>query len=177
MRSIFLAVLGLMAASSLAAPRVAAQEGISAFDAMAKLKSAPLGYVHIADDGVARAYDENESVIDYVPLTNDQLKHLLQNLPEAWKKEEDHLHAVFDAVDGREVTDEKQLLDPPAELRKPMNHQAPQSKREANPLEQADYYCLGQACVTDYACQFLGCRACAHIDAVVPGGGNGGICV
>ncbi|EAU35996.1 conserved hypothetical protein [Aspergillus terreus NIH2624] len=103
MRSIFLAVLGLMATSSLAAPRVAAQEGISAFDAMAKLKSAPLGYVHIADDGVARAYDENESVIDYVPLTNDQLKHLLQNLPEAWKKEEDHLHAVFDAVDGREA--------------------------------------------------------------------------
>ncbi|CBF90399.1 hypothetical protein AN0005.2 [Aspergillus nidulans FGSC A4] len=103
MRSIFLAVLGLMATSSLAAPRVAAQEGISAFDAMAKLKSVPLGYVHIADDGVARAYDENESVIDYVPLTNDQLKHLLQNLPEAWKKEEDHLHAVFDAVDGREA--------------------------------------------------------------------------
>ncbi|KAG2016647.1 hypothetical protein GB937_006125 [Aspergillus fischeri] len=141
MHSFLLAVLGLMATSSFAAPGLAAQEGISAFDAMAKLKSVPLGYVHIADDGVARAYDENESVIDYVPLTNDQLKHLLKNLPEAWKKEADHLHAVFDGVDGRQVTDEKQLLDPPAELRSQMNRQAPQSKREANPLQQADWYC------------------------------------
>ncbi|KAF5856683.1 hypothetical protein ETB97_007040 [Aspergillus alliaceus] len=138
MCSFLLAVLGLMATSSLTAPGLAAREGISAFDAMAKLKSVPLGYVHIANDGVARAYDENESVIDYVPLTNDQLKQLLKNLPEAWKKEADHLHAVFDNVDGRQVTDEKQLLDPPAELRNPMNRQAPQSKREANPLQQAD---------------------------------------
>ena len=103
-----------MATSSLAAPGLAAQEGISAFEAMGKLKSVPQGYVHIAHDGVARVYDENESVIDYIPLTNDQLKKLLVNLPEPWKKEADHLHAVFDGVDGRRVTDEKQLLDPPA---------------------------------------------------------------
>ncbi|PKX91118.1 uncharacterized protein P174DRAFT_463260 [Aspergillus novofumigatus IBT 16806] len=136
MRSFYLVVLGLMATSSLAAPKKAAQEGISAFEAMAKLKSGPHVYVHIADDGVARAYDENESVIDYVPLTNDQLKQLLANLPEPWKKEADHLHTVFDDVDGRQVTDEKQLLDPPAELRNPMPRQAPQSKRAPDPLQQ-----------------------------------------
>jgi hypothetical protein len=175
MRSFLLAVLGLMATSSLAAPGLAAQEGISAFDTIAKLKSVPLGYVHIADDGVARAYDENESVIDYVPLTNDQLKQLLKNLPEAWRKEADHLHAVFDGVDGRQVTDEKQLLDPPAELRSQMNRQAPQSKREANPLQQADWYCVGQPCTSGDACRFMGCRACTDIDAVLPGGA--GVCV
>ncbi|KAE8391167.1 hypothetical protein BDV23DRAFT_171767 [Aspergillus alliaceus] len=125
MHSFYLAVLGLMATSSLAAPKKAAQEGINVFDAMAKLKSGPHVYVHIADDGVARAYDENESVIDYVPLTNNQLKQLLANLPEPWKKEADHLHAVFDDIDGRQVTDKKQLLDPPAELRNPMPRQAP----------------------------------------------------
>ncbi|GFF34043.1 lactobacillus up-regulated protein [Aspergillus udagawae] len=107
MRSFLLTVLGLVATSSLAAPKVAAQEGISAFEAVRKLKLVPQGYVHIADDGVARSYDENESVIDYVPLTNDQLKQLLSNLPEAWQKEADHLHAVFDNVDGRQVIDEK----------------------------------------------------------------------
>jgi hypothetical protein len=174
MRSFLLAVLGLMATSALAAPGLAAQEGISAFDAMAKLKSVPGGYVHIADDGVARAYNENESVIDYVPLTNDQLKQLLKNLPEAWKKEADHLHAVFDDVDGRQVTDEKQLLDPPAELRNPMNRLAPQSKREANPLQQADWYCLGQPCTSGDACRFMGCRDCANIDAALPGAA--GVC-
>ncbi|KAF4260929.1 hypothetical protein CNMCM8057_002007 [Aspergillus fumigatus] len=120
MRSFLLAVLGLMATSSLAAPGQAAREGISAFEAIGNLKSGDHVYVHIADDGVARAYDENESVIDYIPLTNDQLKQLLRNLPEPWKKEEDHLHAVFNGVDGRDVMDEKQLLDPPAELRNPM---------------------------------------------------------
>ncbi|KAF7594829.1 hypothetical protein BBP40_008159 [Aspergillus hancockii] len=170
MRSFLLAVLGLMATSSLAAPGLAAQEGISAFDAMAKLKSVPLGYVHIADDGVARAYDENESVIDYVPLTNDQLKQLLKDLPEAWKKKADHLHTVFDGVDGRRVTDEKQLLDPPAELRNPMPRQAPQSKRDVDHLlETRDYYCKGQPCTGDEACRFLGCAACARVDAVFPG--------
>jgi adenylate kinase family enzyme len=105
-----------MIISSLAAPGLAAQEGISAFDAIAKLKLVPLGYVHIADNRVARAYDKNEFIIDYVPLTNDQLKQLLKNLLEAWKKKVDHLHAVFDGVNGRQVMDEKQLLDPPAEL-------------------------------------------------------------
>ncbi|KAF4231099.1 hypothetical protein CNMCM8980_005616 [Aspergillus fumigatiaffinis] len=174
MRSFVLAVLGLMATSSLAAPGLAAQEGISAFDAMAKLKSVPGGYVHIADDGVARAYDENESVIDYIPLTNDQLKKLLANLPGPLKKEADHLHAVFDDVDGRQVTDEKQLLDPPAELRNPMNRQAPQSKPEANPLQQADWYCVGQPCNGPEACQFMGCRGCLEMDAVLPGAA--GVC-
>ncbi|KAF4154711.1 hypothetical protein CNMCM6936_006916 [Aspergillus lentulus] len=175
MRSFYLAVLGLMATSSLAAPRVAAQEGISAFEAMGKLKSVPHGYVHLANDGVARAYDENESVIDYVPLTNDQLKQLLANLPEPWKKEADHLHAIFDDVDGRQVTDEKQLLDPPAELRNPMPRQAPQSKRTAEPLQQSDYFCKGRPCRSDEACKFQGCAYCARLDAVLPGGT--GVCV
>jgi hypothetical protein len=175
MRPVLLAVLGLMVTSSLAAPGLAAQEGISAFDAVAKLKSGPHVYVHIADDGVARAYDENESVIDYVPLTNDQLKQLLANLPEPWKKEADHLHAVFDDVDGRQVTDEKQLLDPPAELRNPMPRQAPQSKRAPDPLQQSDYYCRGQPCTNDPACQFMGCAKCAHMDAILPGGA--GVCI
>lgn len=125
MRLFLFTVLDLMAVLSLAAAGLAAQEDISAFDAMAKLKSAPLGYVHIADDGVVRAYDENESVIDYIPLTNGQLKQLLKNLPKAWEKESDHLHTVFDNVDGRQVTDKKQLFDPPPELRNPINPQAP----------------------------------------------------
>ncbi|KEY83916.1 hypothetical protein BA78_2220 [Aspergillus fumigatus] len=135
MRSFLLAVLGLMATSSLAAPGQAAREGISAFEAIGNLKSGDHVYVHIADDGVARAYDENESVIDYIPLTNGQLKQLLGNLPEPWKKEEDHLHAVFNGVDGRDVMDEKQLLDPPAELRNPMPplSNRPTGIAEANP--------------------------------------------
>ncbi|KAF7586828.1 hypothetical protein BBP40_008253 [Aspergillus hancockii] len=82
MRLFYPAVLGLMTTSSLAAPKKAAQKGISGFEAMSNLKSVPQGYVHIVDDGVARAYDENASVIDYVPLTNYQLKQLLANLPE-----------------------------------------------------------------------------------------------
>ncbi|KAF4268933.1 hypothetical protein KXW98_006252 [Aspergillus fumigatus] len=175
MRSFLLAVLGLMATSSLAAPGQAAREGISAFEAIGNLKSGDHVYVHIADDGVARAYDENESVIDYIPLTNDQLKQLLRNLPEPWKKEEDHLHAVFNGVDGRDVMDEKQLLDPPAELRNPMPREPLQSKRDPSPLQQADWYCRGQPCTRDPACRFMGCSHCARLDAIVPGGT--GVCV
>ncbi|KAH3159875.1 hypothetical protein KXW80_005757 [Aspergillus fumigatus] len=151
MRSFLLAVLGLMATSSLAAPGQAAREGISAFEAIGNLKSGDHVYVHIADDGVARAYDENESVIDYIPLTNDQLKQLLRNLPELWKKEEDHLHAVFNGVDGRDVMDEKQLLDPPAELRNPMPplSNRPTGIAEANPALETQLADLWAAHIKD----------------------------
>lgn len=180
MHSILLAVLGLMATSSLAVPGLAAQEGISAFEAINKLKSAPQGYSHIADDGVARAYDENDVVIDYIPLTNDQLKHLLSNLPEAWKSKADHLHAVFDNVDGRNVVDEEQLLNPPAELRISFDPPGPQSKRDVDSpleatLEARDWYCRGQPCTRSPACQVLGCSSCSHIDAVIPGAT--GVCI
>ncbi|KAL3428949.1 hypothetical protein BDV09DRAFT_190544 [Aspergillus tetrazonus] len=88
-------------------------EGISAFDGMTKLESVRLGYVHIADDGVARAYDENESVIDY--LRNPMDRQALQHSPSG----QGFTHVATDGVyrsfssSGEEI-DYKQLS--PAEI-------------------------------------------------------------
>ncbi|THC91262.1 hypothetical protein EYZ11_009281 [Aspergillus tanneri] len=145
MYSFLIAVLGLIATSSLAAPKVLAQSGSSAWEAMNKMKMDPKGYFHIANDGVARSYDGNDIVIDYVPLSNDQLMQLLSNLPEPWQKELDHLHSIFDGVDGLQVVDENQLLNPPAWLRRIVDREAPRSrnpKRDVESLLEArDWYC------------------------------------
>lgn len=112
MFSSWIVVLGWIAISSLASSAVIPQTENSAWDAIKQLKKDPKGYVHIADDGVARSYTGDDNVVDYVPLTNGQLSQILTNLPELWQKESEHLHSVFDNVDGRDVVSEKQLLDP-----------------------------------------------------------------
>ncbi|KAE8138981.1 hypothetical protein BDV38DRAFT_281542 [Aspergillus pseudotamarii] len=145
MHPIPLAVLSLIATSSLVIPKVLAQSESSAWEAISKMKMDPEGYFHIADDGVARSYDGNDAVIDYVPLANDQLMQLLSNLPEPWQQELDHLHSIFDGVDGLQVVDEDQLLNPPAWLRRVVDREPPQSqnpKREVESLlEGRDWYC------------------------------------
>ncbi|BDD54908.1 hypothetical protein MAP00_000481 [Monascus purpureus] len=178
MHSFLIAMIGLIAVSLLMAPNVHAQLG-SAWEPIRKLKKDPEGYSHIADDGVARAYDGNDAVIDYVRLSNDQLMQLLLDLPESWQKELDHLHSVFDGVDGLQVVDENQLLNPPAWLRPAVNRAAPQSrnpKRDVESLlETRSYYCKGQFCMSPEACQFLGCSNCNFLDEYLPGGA--GVCI
>ncbi|EED22344.1 hypothetical protein TSTA_095930 [Talaromyces stipitatus ATCC 10500] len=123
-------VLGLMAALSLAVPGVLATFANSSSDvrdAISSLKTDPDGYLHIADDGVARAFDANDTVTGYVALSNDQLMQLLAELPELWQNETDHLHSVFDGVDGRDAN-QTQLLNPPASLRP--NRGAAQSQND-----------------------------------------------
>jgi hypothetical protein len=56
-------------------------------------------------------------VISYVPLGDKQVKKLLANLPEPRQKESEHMHAVFDKVNGHDVKNKIQLVDPPTWLR------------------------------------------------------------
>jgi hypothetical protein len=147
---------------------------------MASLKHDPQGYTHIADDGVARSYDANHQVIDYAPLSNAQILGYMSQLPTSYDSELDHLHSVFDNVDGHDVTDKDQLLDPPTWLKPPAISLASESTQStalerAPILEGRDNFCRGQPCSSSAACQFLGCSYCGMLDAVLPGGG--GVCI
>jgi len=178
MHSLWIVLVTLFATSSLAASNDTAPSSTSPWAAVSSLKKAPDGHIHIADDGVVRSYDKNDAVIDHIPLNNEQLKQLLANLPEPWQKESDHLHALFDNVNGHDVVDKRQLLDPPAWLRRSADRDAaispaPEARGKAL-LERQNYFCVGQPCTTSEACQFLGCSGCAYLDQVLPGGG--GIC-
>lgn len=182
MPSFFSAVLGLMTALSLTVPGVHAtfaNKSSHAWDVISTLKKDPDGYVHIADDGVARAYDANDTVTDYVPLSNDQLMQLIADLPGPWQNEADHLHSVFDGVDGLQVVNQSQLLDPPASLRRQMNRGAAVSRNERRRveslLERSTPACAGVLCYSSSSCQFQGCSTCAYLDAILPS--EQGICV
>ena len=153
-------------------------------DTLHKMDADLNGFLHVADDGVARSYNGNATVIDYVRLTNEQLMQLLSQLPESYQSEMNHLHSTFDNVSGFDVADESQLRDPPSWLRPPPQHDAIKrsvssqtrnpARRAESTLEVRDYFCVGQPCTNSAACQFLGCSACVYLDAVLPGGG--GIC-
>ena len=125
----------------------------------------------------------------------------------------DHLHEVFDHVNGLDVKDENQILDPPPSLRSPREQQngdesgetgesgkgeedggegkqqsdksdseevPAQSRNAARDVEtklkaRNPYQCRGLPCRTNGSCRFLGCRGCAYLDAILPGGG--GVCI
>lgn len=185
MHLISIIVATLFATSSIAAPNapkpanVAKPAELNPWEVMSTLKKAPGGHTHIADDGVIRTYDANDKVIDHTPLSNNQLKQLLANLPDAWKKESKHLHELFDNVDGHAVKDKRQLLDPPKWLRREIDRSniiTPNPEvLEKRRLVPRDWFCVGQPCTNDDACRFLGCSGCAYLDQVLPGGG--GVCI
>ena len=79
------------------------------------MKAHPDGLFHLAHDGVLRSYDGDRHVIDYRQLSPELIAAYLKTSPN-----QDLIHYdEWAGVDGRQVTDEKALWDPPDNL-KPM---------------------------------------------------------
>lgn len=154
--------------------RVINQHG---YDFLSSMIIDPEGVVHVADDGVARSYNATNGVIDYAPLSNEQLMRIIFHLPPSMEEHHEHLMQVFDGVDGHAVTDKKQILEPPAWLQ-PVSFNTstqPQSRSEAQEAAAAlldkrqPPFCSGQRCTTTRACRTMGCSVCAFIDLVISG--------
>ncbi|EGC48305.1 conserved hypothetical protein [Histoplasma capsulatum var. duboisii H88] len=75
----------------------------SVHDIIGRLKSAPGGYKHVADDGVIRSFGPDGAVVDAARLTNAQpMKTALDHYdPDARK----HLEEIWSGVDGHNVSD------------------------------------------------------------------------
>jgi methylmalonyl-CoA mutase N-terminal domain/subunit len=73
----------------------------------------PDGFVHVADDGVARSYAANNTVIDYAALSNSQIQQMISQLPASYQEHLEHLRQVFEGVNGYDVANKSQLLTPP----------------------------------------------------------------
>lgn len=82
-------------------------------DIIGRLKSAPGGYKHVADDGVIRSFGPDGAVVDAARLTNAQLmKTALDHYdPDA----RNHLEEIWSGVDGHNVSD-SQLYAPEEHL-------------------------------------------------------------
>ncbi|RHZ63550.1 hypothetical protein CDV55_104648 [Aspergillus turcosus] len=136
------------------------------------------GFVHVADDGIARSYRPDGTVLDYAPLTNEQLLQLIPMYDdEAAQK---HLKEVWKGVNGYDVVDMKQIFEPRADLL-PLEFSHPDvwaaelaelTPIDLNPateaLEGRQLYCRGKRCTTSGACRYMGCHRCGYFDSMNP---------
>ena len=104
----------------------------------------------------------------------------IAGLPDSYKDSLDHLHSVFNGVNGLSVANQTQLLNPPASLRpaKPVRArglESPSPAAEAKAgLEKRYDRCLAVVCQYRAQCVWQQCAGCVFLDAVMPGGG--GVC-
>ncbi|KAI7660294.1 hypothetical protein KC318_g10178, partial [Hortaea werneckii] len=118
-------VLGLMVATAIAAPSTPPSESKGELDAekpftfskaaqgtydlISSMTIEDDGEIHIADDGVARSYAANGTVIDYRKLSHGQLLSMTGALPPNLQDKSDYFANVFAKVSGLDVDDEDQI--------------------------------------------------------------------
>ena len=74
----------------------------------------------MSDDGVLRSYNSKEEVVDYRQLTPEEIETLVKST-ESFLSDQDFrmVAKVMEGVDGRDVMDMDQILNPPPHLRPP----------------------------------------------------------
>lgn len=123
-------------------------------------------FFHLGDDGVLRHFNESGAVLNYAPLSPQQISQSLSDtssLDAAEKKE--HLSQVFKNVDGRNIKGSA-LLNPPANIyptsflsnRKPSEvSEVPRSDLSLNPRQ----HCAHHRCFPGESCmKYPGCSQC-----------------
>ncbi|KAK5708186.1 hypothetical protein LTR97_000726 [Elasticomyces elasticus] len=77
------------------------------------------GFVHFGDDGIARSYRGDGTVLDARALSNGQLAEMMDTTPadQYTPGEMEHLRELWQNVDGHDVKDKSQLFHPAAHLR------------------------------------------------------------
>ncbi|KAI6803032.1 hypothetical protein KC327_g15774 [Hortaea werneckii] len=128
-------VLGLMVATAIAAPSTPPSESKcevdvekpftfskaaqGTYDLISSMIIDDDGDIHIADDGVARSYAANGTVIDYRKLSHGQLLSMTGALPPRLQDKSDYFANVFAKVSGLDVDDEDQIWNPSGHLHGP----------------------------------------------------------
>ncbi|KAI6868138.1 hypothetical protein KC323_g3215 [Hortaea werneckii] len=188
-------VFGLMAVTAIAAPATSPSESKGELDAekpftfskaaqgtydlISSMTVDDDGDIHVADDGVARSYAANGTVIDYRKLSHGQLLAMTGTLPPRLQDKSDYFANVFAKVSGLDVDDEDQIWNPSGHFHGPSlpdaaDHDAdssagqsvnPHSKRQTfYPAFASPLYCVGQPCTTNTACAIMGCSVCVYLD-------------
>ncbi|PHH63168.1 hypothetical protein CDD81_6219 [Ophiocordyceps australis] len=71
------------------------------------------GYIHLGMDGVVRSVSHDKKILDYLPLSPEQISAFIDNYPAHTPEQKDTLKAAFANVDGR-VVSEDVMRNPPA---------------------------------------------------------------
>ncbi|KAK5684999.1 hypothetical protein LTS10_003074 [Elasticomyces elasticus] len=88
-------------------------------DVVRTMEHADDGFVHFGDDGIARSYRGDGTVLDARALSNGQLADMMDTTPshQYTPGEMEHLRELWQNVDGHDVQDRSQLFNPAAYLR------------------------------------------------------------
>ncbi|KAE8312841.1 hypothetical protein BDV41DRAFT_577269 [Aspergillus transmontanensis] len=127
----------------------------------------PTDFIHLGDDGVLRHFNESGTVLNYAPLSPQQITQMLSDTSSLdTEAEKEHLSQVFRGVDGRTVKGPA-LLNPPAEIY-PTNFLNNTGKAsEVSEVPQSDHaldprqHCPSRRCVPKEDCsRYPGCTHC-----------------
>ncbi|KKZ62304.1 hypothetical protein EMCG_03276 [[Emmonsia] crescens] len=136
------------------------------------------GFHHIGDDGVMRVFNEAGKVVDYAPLTRDQLLDFITTHQSILTPaEQDHLTQLWSAADGSQVSME-QIWQPPKDLLPKMlvdqkEHGLKQKQQLVNTTpvvppaglqKRRPEYCKRFRCKYAADCRLVDCLNCYHYD-------------
>lgn len=84
-----------------------AQSELTLSELLAAMIKHEYGMKHLGTDGVLRSFAPNGTVLDYVKLNSTQVQQMIDRY-----SRDDYLTEAFDGVDGHNVIDQEQLMNP-----------------------------------------------------------------
>lgn len=130
------------------------------------LAQADDGVTHLGVDGVMRSFDSDLKVIEYLPLSPEQIQEFIGEVGES-TGDLAYLKQVFDGIDGRDVIDPNQLQDPGPKLMPDAIVNFPEKGRDmaerrmtsGGELFERQTKCIHGPCFKDSNCNQF-CRRC-----------------
>lgn len=111
----------------------------------------------------------NGAVIDFAPLSNEQLLKMVKNLPSSLEADKEHLNELFANVSGFAVKDHEQIFNPPTQLRPAIDPDNTNWREDTNvneaheakkSLENRYVLQATKPCDTSFTCWLFQCDAC-----------------
>ncbi|GLA89597.1 hypothetical protein AtubIFM56815_004081 [Aspergillus tubingensis] len=155
MKAQILAVLSVLFAVAHAVPTTS-NSTQNATGIINNIPQSPNGVLFLGNDGVLRSVDAANRVVSYQQLSPQQISQYIQNLPQ---REASRIQRVFQGVDGREVTDLDQLLNPDSDQ---LPSRAPTSVSQSLPTGTGmpSQMCRTVDCTSQNTCRQNGCNSC-----------------
>ncbi|RAK94791.1 uncharacterized protein BO80DRAFT_370295 [Aspergillus ibericus CBS 121593] len=125
------------------------------------------GVLYLGNDGVLRSVDASGRVVAYQQLSPDQIREYNSKFPAA---EQDRLSRDFQGVDGRDVTNLDQLLNPDRNLLPPMTTTTTVSQQQPTSTNVPGRNTCGNVgCTSQRECRQNGCNNCLQADHMAMG--------
>lgn len=134
------------------------------------------GVTHLGVDGVVRSFNGDMKVIEYLPLSPEQIQEVIGSVGELTGDSED-LKGIFDSIDGRNVIDLNQLQNPGPELLPKVIEETSEKRRDMairrmtskGDLFERQTTCDKGPCYKDSDCNSF-CHRCWKVANFITGG-------